>query len=271
MAHVTTPAAEALLEKSFPVLDHGFVRLVDYMGSDARIVAAARTSYGAGTKTAREDKKLIDYLLRHEHTSCFEQVVFTFHLKMPIFVARQLVRHRTARLNEISGRYSELADEFYLPAPERLQSQNTKNRQGSSGETLPPAEREAALAFLLDNAKGAYAGYRQLLDEGLTRELARIALPVSLYTEMYWQIDLHNLLHFLRLRLDGHAQYEIRVYAEAMAHAVQAVTPWTWESFERHMLGARRLNAEQMTRLLEILGEKAPDAIAELGLDKPPV
>lgn len=271
MAHVTTPTAEALLEKPFPVLDHGFVRLVDYMGSDARIVAAARTSYGPGTKTVRQDKALIDYLLSHDHSSPFEQVVFTFHLKMPIFVARQLVRHRTARMNEISGRYSELKDEFYRPTPEKVRLQNKSNRQGSRDEVVAPELCERALTLFAQGQKESFAAYKELIEADIARELARINLPLSLYTEMYWQIDLRNLLHFLALRLDGHAQYEIRVYAEAMAEIVKAVTPFTWESFERHTLGARKLNADEFARLLTILKEKAPEAITELGLDKPPV
>jgi thymidylate synthase (FAD) len=205
MPRSVVPAAEALLDEKIPVLDHGFVRLVDYLGGDERIVSAARVSYGDGTKTVREDRALIDYLLRHAHTSPFEQVVLTFHVKMPIFVARQWIRHRTARLNEVSGRYSVMADEFYLPSPEDLRVQSSSNRQGRGPESLPEAEAESILGALREGRVRSYEAYESLLAAGVAREIARIDLPVSLYTQMYWQIDLHNLFHFLRLRLDAHA------------------------------------------------------------------
>src|SRR5436309_54006 len=210
MARVIVPEAEALLDKEFPVLDHGFVRLVDYLGGDSRIVAAARVSYGPGTKTIREDAALINYLMSNKHTSPFEQVILTFHAKMPIFVARQWVRHRTARLNEVSGRYSVMPDEFYLPEAEQIGKQNKRNRQGRGPEELPPEHQERVLEILKRDQVSAYASYEELLGHEIARELARINLPLSLYTQWYWQIDLHNLLHFLRLRLDSHAQYEIR-------------------------------------------------------------
>jgi thymidylate synthase (FAD) len=237
MGHIVVEAAEALLDKEIPVLDHGFVRLVDYLGGDARIVQSARVSYGAGTKTFRQDRGLIHYLLKNAHTSPFEQVQLTFHTKMPIFVARQWVRHRTARLNEISGRYSVMKDEFYLPLPEHVSYQSESNKQGRAG-ALPPEEAEAVIQTLKAEQVAAYASYEKMIEQGVARELARTNLPISLYTEWYWQIDLHNLFHFLRLRLDGHAQYEIRVYAEAMAQCAKAVAPIAFEAFEEHLVGS---------------------------------
>ncbi len=267
MAHVTVAEAEKLLDQQIPVLNHGFVRLVDYMGSDDRIVASARVSYGAGTKTVREDKGLINYLLRNEHMSPFEQVVFTFHLKMPIFVARQLVRHRTARMNEISGRYSPMPDEFYIPAENDIRFQSKTNRQGGSEEEVPGELRNRVLEILRRDQGQSFQGYREMIDADIARELSRINLPLSLYTEMYWQIDLRNLLHFIRLRLDAHAQYEIRVYADAMATAVKAVAPHSWEAFEEHVIGAVRLNRSQVAKLREALQQTAPELIDELGLN----
>ena len=216
MAHETVAAAEEILDREFPVLDHGFVRLVDYLGGDQRIVQSARVSYGAGTKTYREDKGLINYLLRNEHTSPFEQVVLTFHTKMPVFVARQWVRHRTARLNEISGRYSVMKDEFYLPAGQRDRPAGHRQQAGPRGRRFDQTAQQAIRDALAQQQTDAYDGYQRLLDYDLARELARINLPLSTYTEWYWQIDLHNLFHFLKLRMDAHAQYEIRAYAEAM-------------------------------------------------------
>lgn len=258
MAHVHTPEAEALLDKEFRVLDRGFVRLVDYMGSDARIVASARVSYGKGTKTLREDKLLIDYLLKHRHTSPFEQVVLTFHAKMPIFVARQWIRHRTARLNEISGRYSVMADEFYLPQEETLRLQCTVNKQGRSQEPAPPEVRARALETLADGQRRAYGEYREMLDGGLARELARIHLPLSLYTEWYWQMDLHNLFHFLVLRLHPHAQFEIRAYAKVLLDIARAVAPMAVEAFERHLLNAVTLSADEVEQARRSLSGKEP-------------
>ncbi len=234
MAHVTVPEADAILDQEFGVLDHGFVRLVDYLGGDDRIVQSARVSYGAGTKTVRDDARLISYLLKHGHTSPFEQVVLTFHVKMPIFVARQWVRYRTARTNEISGRYSVLSDEFYIP--EELHLQATDNKQGRSSETLPEEATRELLTEMTDGHRRQYELYNKLIESGVSREVARTVLPLSLYTEMYWQIDLHNLFNFLKQRLDSHAQYEIRAYAQVMAEIVQKVAPMAWESFEEHVL-----------------------------------
>lgn len=253
MARITVPAAEELLDQELRVLDKGFVRLVDYLGGDARIVQAARVSYGAGTKTVREDRALINYLLRNRHTSPFEQVIFTFHLKMPIFVARQWLRHRTARLNEISGRYSVMKDEFYAPSPDEVRLQSTINRQGGSDADVPTELREQVTALLKEEQEEAYGRYGELLDTGLARELARINLPSSLYTEMYWQIDLNNLFHFLRLRMDWHAQYEIRAYGDVMAQVVRAVAPLAFEAFEEHQLHGYSLSRSELELLREAL------------------
>ena len=258
MARCVVPAAEEILDKEFPVLDKGFVRLVDYMGGDARIVQAARVSYGEGTKTVREDAALIDYLLRNEHTSPFEQVVLTFHVKLPIFVARQWVRHRTARLNEISGRYSVMKDDFYVPVPEDLALQSADNKQGRSEDPLPPEEADEIRGKMEGDQKSAYASYRSLVDRGLAREIARIDLPLSLYTEWYWQIDLHNLFRFLVLRLDAHAQKEIRAYAAVLLDLTRRVAPSAVGSFERHMLNGTRFSGLEMDALRRMLkGEPA--------------
>ncbi len=270
MPHQVTEAAEAILDKEFPVLDRGFVRLVDYMGGDERIVAAARVSYGAGTKTVREDRGLIHYLMRNAHTSPFEQVVFTFHAKMPIFVARQWIRHRTARVNEISGRYSVMADEFYLPREGDIRFQSRDNKQGRSEEEVPAEVRGKVLEILTSGQQESYARYTELVEEGIARELARIHLPLSLYTEWYWQIDLHNFFHFLRLRLDAHAQLEIREYAKVMFSMAKAVAPMATEAFETHTLRSLRLSGEEADWLRDRLGGEAelPKGLREkLGVD----
>lgn len=257
MARLSVPDADALVDETIAVLDHGFVRLVDYLGGDDRIVQAARVSYGAGTRTVREDAALIDYLLRHAHTSPFEQVVLTFHLKMPIFVARQWMRHRTARANEISGRYSVLPNEFYLPSEDQLRPQSRTNKQGRGDEAVPPEQRERVLALLQEGQASRYAEYHSLVEDGLARELARIHLPLSLYTEMYWQIDLHNLMHFLRLRTDDHAQYEIRAFGRALARCARAVAPLAYAAFEEHVLHGRRLSRTELDLVREALDETA--------------
>jgi thymidylate synthase (FAD) len=249
MAHCTIPEAEAILDKEFPVLDRGFVRLVDYLGGDERVVQAARVSYGAGTRAYREDAGLIDYLLRHGHTSPFEQVGLTFHVKLPIFVARQWIRHRTARVNEVSGRYSVMKDEFYLPGAEDLALQSGDNKQGRREEALEEALAEEIREILERGQREAYRDYGGLIDQGVARELARINLPLSLYTEWYWQIDLHNLFHFLELRLDRHAQREIRLYARVMLDIARKVAPRCCDSFERHILGAVSFSREEFAEL----------------------
>ena len=257
MARLTTPEAEELLEKEIKVLDRGFVRLVDYLGGDARIVQSARVSYGAGTTTVRRDKTLIDYLMRHLHTSPFEQVIITVHAKMPIFVARQWVRHRTARLNELSGRYSELVDEFYVPETGRVQKQDAFNLQGSDETADVPTElREKVVSIISRDQGGVYEAYREMLDDGISRELARINLPLSLYTEWYWQIDLHNLFHFLKLRMDEHAQWEIRQYANALAVIAKAVAPWAYESFEEHILYGANFSRSEIAALKDMIAGK---------------
>ena len=274
MGRIVVPEAEALLDQEIKVLDKGFVRLVDYLGGDQRIVQAARVSYGAGTKSYRQDRALIHYLLRNDHTSPFEQVTLTFHAKMPIFVARQWVRHRTARLNEISGRYSIMKDEFYVPEPDQMRGQSEDNKQARSAEALPSAVVEKMLAEISNDQSELYGHYEGMVGEGLAREVARINLPLSLYTEWYWQIDLHNLLRFLHLRMDSHAQYEIRVFAEAMAVCAKAVAPMAYEAFEEHMLHGVRFSRSELVALNNLLsgrehglGER-PAAIFQHKLDK---
>lgn len=253
MARIVIPEAEALLDKEIPVLDKGFVRLVDYMGGDERIVQAARVSYGSGTKTYRQDRGLIHYLLRNWHTSPFEQVQLTFHTKMPIFVARQWVRHRTARLNEISGRYSVMKDEFYVPEPDQIRYQSESNKQARSEERLPAEDAQEVIRKMEEEQRAVYANYQAMLEMGVARELARSNLPLSLYTEWYWQIDLHNLFHFLALRADAHAQYEIRVYADAMAQCAKAVAPLAYEAFEEHRMGSVTFSKAECEALGRIL------------------
>jgi thymidylate synthase (FAD) len=233
------------------VLDKGFVKLVDVMGDDSSIVQSARVSYGKGTKSVNEDEGLIRYLMRHQHTTPFEMVEFKFHCRMPIFVARQWIRHRTANVNELSGRYSEMPDWFYEPDPEFITTQDAQNRQGGTGEQVMGASEFAESFVQLQ--KQAYGDYEQYLEKNMRRELARVNLPVSLYTEWYWKIDLHNLFHFLKLRLDAHAQYEIRVFAEAMAEIVKEKVPVAWRAFEDYALGSTsfsRLELEALKRLL---------------------
>ncbi|MDR3343774.1 MAG: FAD-dependent thymidylate synthase [Treponema sp.] len=254
MAHCIVREAEAILDQEFPVLDKGFIRLVDYLGGDERVVQAARVSYGAGTKGYREDAGLIDYLLRNRHTSPFEQVLLTFHVKLPIFVARQWIRHRTARVNEISGRYSIMKDDFYVPALDDIALQSTDNKQGRSTEPLDAKAAGQVQASLAQGQQQAYTAYSGLIEQGIARELARINLPLSLYTEWYWQIDLHNLFHFLELRLDAHAQKEIRRYGEVLLDITKKVAPRCCESFERHRLGGVSFSKEEFLALKRRLG-----------------
>jgi thymidylate synthase (FAD) len=222
------------------------VRVVDYMGDDGAVVQAARVSYGKGTRQVNEDRGLIRYLMRHRHTTPFEMCELKVHVKLPIFVARQWIRHRTASVNEISARYSVLDREFYLPRPEDLAVQSTNNKQGR-GATLDGEAAARVLALLRRDATTSYGTYEQLLeDEGLARELARMNLPVSWYTQWYWKIDLHNLLHFLALRIDPHAQYEIRVYGEALAQVARAWVPLCWEAFEDYRIGGAHLSRQML-------------------------
>ena len=256
MAHIIVPEAEKLLDQEIKVLDKGFVRLVDYMGGDARIVQTARVSYGEGTKTIRQDAGLIDYLLRHEHTSPFEHVIFELHCKMPIFVARQWIRHRTARLNEISGRYSVMKDEFYLPPRDQISMQSTDNKQGRNPDTVPVELQDKVLELLKKDQSASFANYTEILNDGIARELARINLPLSMYTEWYWQMDLKNMLHFLKLRMDSHAQWEIQEYARAIARIVKAGCPLAYESFERHFLHGAKFSSDEIAAINALLAGK---------------
>lgn len=263
MARIVVSEAEAILDQEFKVLDHGFVRLVDYMGGDSRIVAAARVSYGAGTKTLRKDSALIHYLMKNSHTSPFEQVILTFHAKMPIFVARQWVRHRTARLNEVSGRYSILSDEFYLPSTDSIRKQSSKNKQARTDEEVPFELQEKVINILRNNQQISYENYEELLKDDIARELARINLPLSLYTQWYWQIDLHNLFHFLKLRLDNHAQLEIQAYAKVMSKMAKAVSPIAFEAFEEHILYSSNISKTTKVNTINFLrkiAENFPEA-----------
>ena len=259
MAHEVVKEAEELLDAEISILDQGFVRLVDYLGGDKRIVQAARVSYGEGTKTVREDRGLISYLMRHMHTSPFEQVILTFHAKMPIFIARQWVRHRTARLNEISGRYSVMKDEFYVPEASVIHFQSQRNKQGRDDDQPSPEICRRVLEIIKRDQSKAYTDYEEMLSDDIARELARINLPLSLYTEWYWQIDLHNLFHFIRLRADAHAQWEIQEYARAMAKCAKAVAPLAYEAFEEHTLHARRFSRSEVEAIAAMVrGEPCP-------------
>lgn len=264
----STPAADAWIDKPISCLDHGFVMLKDYMGGDASIVQAARVSYGEGTKKASDDRGLIAYLMRHRHTTPFEMVDFKFLVKLPIFVARQWIRHRTASVNELSARYSVMADEFYLPKKEDVRYQSTLNRQGGSEEEVSDELCSRVVETLRAGAERAYGEYSEMIEAKIARELARTHLPVSLYTQWYWKINLHNLLHFLELRMDTHAQYEIRVYAHAMAQIVKDVVPWTWEAFEEFRLNALTFSASEKAVLAMLLQGKAvelPDSLQKGG------
>jgi len=249
---LTTPEADAMIGVKFPCLDRGFVYLVDYMGGDASIVQAARVSYGLGTKTVNEDRGLIRYLMRHQHTTPFEMVEMKFHLKLPIFVARQMIRHRTANVNEYSGRYSVMPDEFYVPPADQVTRQSATNRQGG-GDPVTPEEAAEVVALIESEQRTVRDGYERMLRLDIRRELARVNLGVSQYTEWYWKNDLHNLFRFLMLRMDDHAQYEIRIYAQAMAEIVKAVAPVAWEAFEDYVLKARRFSGPEMEALERLL------------------
>lgn len=255
---VTVDALEDLLYEPIPVLDHGFVRVVDYMGDDSAIVQAARVSYGKGTKKVNEDAGLINYLLRHKHTTPFEMCEIKFHLKMPIFVARQWIRHRTANVNEYSARYSVMDNEFYIPKIEDLAAQSTKNHQGRGEEALSKQEAARVIEILKGDSEQCYKHYEELMNtsadgtvinpdnKGIARELARMNLPINIYTQWYWKIDLHNLMHFLFLRADPHAQYEIRVFAQAMLDVVKAWVPVTYNAFIDHRVNATTISGKGM-------------------------
>ena len=238
---------EKHLYVAHPVLDHGLVRVVDYMGDDAAICQAARVSYGTGTKSVQNDEGLIRYLMRHWHSTPFEMCEVKFHVKLPVFVARQWIRHRTANVNEYSARYSILDREFYIPAPEHLAAQSAQNNQGR-GEVLAGDEAQRVLDLLREDATRSYDNYEAMLSQdgqqGLARELARMNLPANIYTQWYWKVDLHNLLHFLRLRADAHAQYEIRAYADLMCDITRDWVPAAFNAFRDYRMDAVSLSAQ---------------------------
>jgi len=264
-------------EEAIKCLDKGFVRLVDSMGGDDAIVQAARVSYGQGTSKVSQDRGLIRYLMRHRHTTPFEMVEFKFHCKMPIFVARQWVRHRTANINEYSLRYSEARDEFYYPDPEHIQFQSALNKQGRMGK-VPAELKQKVQDYFKEISEKSFAMYAELNEAGVARELARAVLPVNLYTEWYWKNDLHNLLHFIGLRSDSHAQYEIRVYSDAMAESVKAVAPFAWEAYQDYVVHGMRFSRIEQNLLekqlpprvvYDILEDVAYQITATLHKNKP--
>ena len=262
------PALEEILYKALPVLDHGFVRVIDYMGDDAAVVQAARVSYGRGTKKVSEDKGLINYLMRHRHTTPFEMCEIKYHVKLPIFVARQWIRHRTANVNEYSARYSILDNEFYTPRPEQLASQSANNRQGRDA-VLAGKEAERVFDILKKDSELVYEHYLEMLNEGeagapldpersgLARELARMNLSLAFYTQWYWKTNLHNLMHFLSLRADAHAQYEIRVYADIMIDTMKRWTPLCHDAFLEYRMGGAHLSKTGLAAVKRMIaGEK---------------
>jgi len=260
----TVPALEDILYEPLPVLDHGFVRVIDYMGDDGAIVQAARVSYGKGTRRVSEDRGLIQYLMRHRHTTPFEMCEIKYHVKLPIFVARQWIRHRTANVNEYSARYSILDNEFYIPAPEHLAAQATTNRQGR-GAVLEGEAAQRVLDLLREDSERAYAGYVEMLNPGeagqprdaswpgLARELARMNLSLNFYTQWYWKTDLHNLMHFLTLRADPHAQYEIRAYADVMIDTLRRWVPLAHAAFLEYRMNAASISASGIKVIRRLL------------------
>ena len=249
-------------EDAIKCLDKGFVRLVDSMGGDDAIVQAARVSYGKGTSKVSQDRGLIRYLMRHRHTTPFEMVEFKFHCKMPIFVARQWVRHRTANINEYSLRYSQARDEFYFPDPRHIQFQSTLNKQGRTGK-VPTNLTDKVIKYFKDISERSFSMYQELNESGLARELIRAILPVNLYTEWYWKNDLHNLLHFIGLRSDSHAQYEIRVYSDAMAESVKRVAPFAWEAYQDYVVKGMRFSRIEQSLLEKKLPVRVVDDLLE--------
>ncbi len=277
-SRVTAPELEAVLYQPIEVLDHGFVRVIDYMGDDSSVVQSARVSYGKGTKKISNDKGLIKYLMRHRHSTPFEMCEIKFHIKLPIFIARQWIRHRTANVNEYSARYSILDKEFYIPSAENLAAQSQINNQGR-GDALTDDEASNVIQILKNDAEQTYSNYETLLNEnssggvldegksGIARELARMNLTLNTYTQWYWKIDLNNLLHFLALRADDHAQYEIRVYADVMLDLVKKWVPLTYEAFEDYRIGGTDLSAKEISLMKKLLkGEKG--SFEEEGLSK---
>ena len=251
---------ESHLYKAHEVLDHGFIRVIDYMGDDAAICQAARVSYGKGTKSVQNDEGLIRYLMRHWHSTPFEMCEIKLHVKLPVFVARQWIRHRTANVNEYSARYSILDREFYIPEADKLAAQSVINNQGR-GEALSGEEAARVLEYLKGDAARCYDHYAEMIDQegqqGLARELARMNLPANIYTQWYWKVDLHNLFHFLRLRADAHAQYEIRVYADAICNVVADWVPAAYAAFDDYRMGGANLSGKAIDCVRRMLkGEK---------------
>jgi len=275
---VTVPELEKILYEAIPILDHGFVRVVDYMGDDTSIVQAARVSYGKGTKKVSTDSGLIKYLMRHWHSTPFEMCEIKYHVKLPIFIARQWIRHRTANVNEYSARYSILDKEFYLPAPEHLAAQSQNNRQGR-GNVLEGDQAKKVLDLLKGDAEQTYNNYETMLNErydgsvinedgvGLARELARMNLTLNTYTQWYWKTDLLNLMNFLRLRADSHAQYEIRAYADVMLDTVKKWVPITYEAFMDYRVGGTEVSAKGKAVIQKLIkGEEI--SMEQSGLSK---
>ena len=253
---VVAPELENILYEAIPILDHGFIRVIDYMGDDTSIVQAARVSYGEGTKKSRDDKSLIFYLMRHWHSTPFEMCEIKLHVKLPVFVARQWIRHRTANVNEYSARYSILDNEFYIPKSENLASQSSSNNQGR-GDVLEGEEAKKVIQILKNDSLRSYKSYEKMLSKenkkGLARELARMNLPTNIYTQWYWKTDLHNLFNFIRLRNDIHAQYEIRVYAEKIAELVKKWVPFAFEAFEQYQLNSSPLSSNGLSCIKRLM------------------
>lgn len=275
---VTSLELEKVLYDLIPVLDHGFIRVIDYMGDDSSIVQAARVSYGKGTKKVSTDEGLIRYLMRHRHSTPFEMCEIKYHIKLPIFIARQWIRHRTANVNEYSARYSILDKEFYVPAKEQLATQSSSNRQGR-GDVLGGSQANEVLKILKDDATRTYSNYEIMLNErfdgtvidekkdGLARELARMNLTLNTYTQWYWKTDLLNLLNFLFLRSDDHAQYEIRVYADKMLETVKKWVPITYEAFMDYRVGAAEISSKGIKVIKDLISGKKI-SIEQSGLSK---
>ncbi len=269
MAKVIIPDAEEILDKEFKCLDKGFVLLVDYLGGDESIVQAARVSYGKGTKTVSDDRGLIRYLMRHDHTTPFEMVGLKFHCKMPIFVAREWIRHRTASVNEYSLRYSEPEGDYYLPDLEAIGFQTKGNRQGRTEEPVPAEVGEKFRQYVKEISDSALQKYQELNQAGVARELARMILPINFYTRWYWKINLHNLFHFLKLRLDERAQYEIRVFAQKIAEITRKVAPLAYEAFQDYKLEAMYLSKLELQAFDLILeGQEAEEVCDKVGFKK---
>lgn len=276
---VVAPELEAIMYQPLPVLDHGFVRVVDYMGDDAAIVQAARVSYGTGTKQVNQDRALINYLMRHWHTTPFEMCEIKFHVKLPIFIARQWIRHRTANVNEYSARYSIMDKEFYIPSRDKLAPQSSANHQGRSEEALSELEAARVLEILKNDAEQCYSHYEELMNcdhdgnvidasrSGIARELARMNLTLNYYTQWYWKIDLHNLMHFLRLRADSHAQYEIQAYSQVMLDVVRRWVPMAYDAFMEYRVGGNHFSKTGL-KVIRRMIKGEPVTQEESGLSK---